>query len=335
MSVDPPNPLNFIGTKLTKNVLITGATGFLCSQLARRFLDDGCRVWGLTRNKARAQLLFGKDPLWTPIYQDVCDILELDVKFDYIIHGASPASPQLYQNFPVDVIKPNTLGTFRMLEYASVHKPTKFMFISSAAVYGDKLKEACDEHTPGAGNPLELRSCYEESKRLGENLTISYGHQFDIDTVILRPYHVYGPGMALGDGRVISDFVENAVNNQSIVIRGDGLTTRTLLFIDDFIDGALKALSEGKRGEAYNIGNPKVELSTLEMATIIGEIYKLDIQINAPKKEGYLPSPIDKMPINVARLVGLGWEPKVDFPAGIVKTIEYARSLHAMLADRV
>ena len=198
---------------MTKNVLITGATGFLCSQLTRRFLNKGYRVWGLTRNIDRAEALFAKDPLWTPIYQDVCENLELDVNFDFIIHGASPASPQLYKNFPVDIIKPNTLGTLRMLEYSSLHKPTKFMFISSAAVYGNRLNEACDEHTPGSGSPLELRSCYEESKRLGENLVISFGHQFDIDTVILRPYHVYGPGMALGDGRVISDFVENAVNN--------------------------------------------------------------------------------------------------------------------------
>jgi UDP-glucuronate decarboxylase len=308
-----------------KNILITGATGFLCSKLARKFLDEGCRVWGLTRNKARAEELFGKDLLWTPIYQDVCDMLDVDVNFDFIIHGASPASPQLYKNFPVDIIKPNTIGTLKMLEYALLHKPKKFMFVSSAAVYGDKLKDACDEHTPGSGNPLELRSCYEESKRMGENLVISFGHQYDIDTVIIRPYHVYGPGMALGDGRVISDFVENAVDNQPIVIRGDGLTTRTLLYVDDFVEGALKILFDGKRGEAYNIGNPFVDLSTLEMAKVIADIYQLEIKINAPKKEGYLPSPIDKMPINVSRLMSLGWVPKVNFQEGIVNTIENAR----------
>jgi nucleoside-diphosphate-sugar epimerase len=200
------------------------------------------------------------------------------------------------------------------------------MFISSAAVYGDRLNEACDEDTPGAGNPLELRSCYEESKRMGENLVISYDHQFDINTVILRPYHVYGPGMALGDGRVISDFVENAVNRQPILIRGDGLTTRTLLYIDDFIDGTLKVLSDGKRGTAYNIGNPYVELSTSEMAQTIADIYHLQVHINAPKKEGYLPSPIDKMPINVNRLLSLGWTPQINFSEGIAKTIEYFKT---------
>ena len=320
---------------MTKNVLITGATGFLCSQLTRRFLNKGYRVWGLTRNIDRAEALFAKDPLWTPIYQDVCENLELDVKFDFIIHGASPASPQLYKNFPVDIIKPNTLGTLRMLEYALVHKPSKFMFVSSAAVYGDKLSDACDEHTHGSGNPLELRSCYEESKRMGENLVISFGHQFDINTVILRPYHVYGPGMALGDGRVISDFVENAVNSQPIVIRGDGITTRTLLYIEDFVEGALKVLFDGERGQAYNIGNPYVELSTLEMAKVIAESYKLEIQINAPKKDGYLPSPIDKMPINVKRLLNLGWKPNVDFPEGIAKTIEHSRGINEMFTNRV
>jgi nucleoside-diphosphate-sugar epimerase len=321
--------------KMTKNVLITGATGFLCSQLARKFLNQGYRVWGLTRNRLRAKELFENYPLWTPIYQDVCETLELDVDFDFIIHGASPASPQLYKNFPVDIIKPNTIGTLKVLEYALLHKPTKFMFLSSAAVYGDKIKDACDEHTPGSGNPLELRSCYEESKRMGENLVISFGHQFDIDTVIIRPYHVYGPGMALGDGRVISDFVENAVNSQPVLIRGDGLTTRTLLYIDDFIEGALKVLFNGKRGEAYNIGNPYVELSTLEMAKVIAKIFNLDIQINVPIKDGYLPSPINKMPINVARLINLGWKPNVEFPEGIVKTIEYSRGINEMFTDRM
>ena len=90
---------------MNKNVLITGATGFLCSQLARKFLNEGCRVWGLTRNRAKAEELFANDPLWTPVYQDVCEALDLDVDFDFIIHGASPASPQLYKNFPVDIIK--------------------------------------------------------------------------------------------------------------------------------------------------------------------------------------------------------------------------------------
>ena len=307
----------------------------MCSQLARKFLNKGSRVWGLTRNRERAEELFGNEPLWTPVYQDVCETLDIDVDFDFIIHGASPASPQLYNNFPVDIIKPNTIGTLKVLEYALLHKPSKFMFVSSAAVYGDKLKDACDEHTSGSGNPLELRSCYEESKRMGENLVISFGHQYDIETVIIRPYHVYGPGMAIGDGRVISDFVENAVNAQPVVIRGDGLTTRTLLFIDDFVEGALKVLLDGKRGEAYNIGNPHVELSTLEMAEVIAEIYQLKIQINVPKKEGYLPSPINKMPINVTRLMNLGWRPKVDFPEGIAKTIEYSKGKNEMFAHRL
>jgi UDP-glucuronate decarboxylase len=320
---------------MSDRVLVTGATGFLCSSIVRRLLKNGYRVWGLTRNRSKADALFGQHPLWTPIFQDVCDPLRLNVTFDYIVHGASPASPQYYQNFPVSVIKPNTLGTLSVLEYTLQHKPKRFLFISSAAVYGERLKDACDEHTSGLGNPLDLRSCYEESKRMGENLTISYDHQFDIDTVILRPYHVYGPGMALGDGRVISDFVENAVKREAIVIRGDGRTTRTLLYIDDFVDGALKVLFSGERREAYNIGNPDVELSTLQMATEISKLYSLEIKINAPKKDGYLPSSIDKMPINIFRLQRLGWTPKVDFPQGILNTIEHASGVNEMFANRM
>jgi nucleoside-diphosphate-sugar epimerase len=317
---------------MKKNVLITGATGFLCSNLAKNFMADGFRVWGLTRNSSRSLELFGDNPLWTPVFQDVCEPIVSHCDFDYIIHGASPASPLLYKNFPVDVIKPNTLGTLRALEHAAKCKAARFLYISSAAVYGERLKDACTENTSGLGNPLELRSCYEESKRMGENLVISFGHQFNIDTVILRPYHVYGPGMGLGDGRVISDFVENAVKRENIQIRGDGRTTRTLLYISDFVSGAEKVLFEGLRGEAYNIGNPYVELSTLEMAQTISELYNLRVNVNSPQRAGYLASPIDKMPINVSRLLGLGWLPTVDFKEGIRMTIEHARGSYEMPA---
>ena len=310
---------------MTSKVLITGATGFLCAKLAESLLSEGNEVWGLCRNKSKAEILFGTHKLWHPIFQDVCQALDLDIHFDYIIHGASPASPQMYKSYPVDVIKPNTIGTFLLLEYARKLPPKKFMFISSAAVYGEKLAGPCDENTPGIGNPLELRSCYEESKRLGENLVVSFGHQYGINNVMLRPYHVYGPGMSLDDGRVISDFVGNARRSEDIVIRGDGKASRTLLYIDDFIEGTLKVLLNGPNGEAFNIGNPYAELTTKEMADIISHIYGLKVVVNAPVKEGYLPSPISKMPINVNKLLDLGWVPKVNFKEGITKTIEGTR----------
>jgi len=310
---------------MTNKVLITGATGFLCAKLAERLLAEGNEVWGLCRNKSKAEILFGTHKSWHPIFQDVCQALDLDIHFDYIIHGASPASPQMYKSYPVDVIKPNTIGTFLLLEYARKLPPKKFMFISSAAVYGEKLAGPCDENTPGIGNPLELRSCYEESKRLGENLVVSFGHQYGINNVMLRPYHVYGPGMSLDDGRVISDFVGNARRSEDIVIRGDGKASRTLLYIDDFIEGTLKVLLNGPNGEAFNIGNPYAELTTKEMADIISHIYGLKVIVNAPVKDGYLPSPISKMPINVNKLLDLGWVPKVNFKEGITKTIEGTR----------
>jgi UDP-glucuronate decarboxylase len=303
-------------------VLITGVTGFLCSKLAKKLLEDGHEVWGLCRNPTKASELFGAYPLYKSIIQDVCESLDLNIQFDYIVHGASPASPQMYKNYPVDVIKPNTIGTYLLLQYARMHPPKNFMFISSAAVYGEKLSEPCDENTPGVGNPLELRSCYEESKRLGENLVVSFCHQYDVNGVILRPYHVYGPGMSLGDGRVVSDFVGNAKKCEDIIIRGDGKTSRTLLYIDDFVDGALMVLFKGANAEAYNIGNPYVELTTKEMADTISSIYGLNVIVNAPVKEGYLPSPISKMPINVNKLLDLGWTPVVGFDQGIKMTIE-------------
>jgi UDP-glucuronate decarboxylase len=302
--------------------LITGATGFLCSKLTERLLSEGNEVWGLCRNTVKADEMFGKHKMWHPIFQDVCQVLDLDISFDYIIHGASPASPQMYKNHPVDVIRPNTIGTFYMLEYARRWPPKNFMFISSAAVYGDSLSKPCDEDTPGVGNPLELRSCYEESKRLGENLVVAFSHQYNLNVSIIRPYHVYGPGMSVGDGRVISDFVGNAKNREDILIRGDGNANRTLLYIDDFIDGALIVLFSGVSGQAYNIGNPNVELTTKEMAETISSIYGLKVVVNSPVKEGYLPSKIDRMPINVNKLMHLGWKPKVGFYEGIKRTVE-------------
>jgi nucleoside-diphosphate-sugar epimerase len=307
---------------MKNKVLITGATGFLCSKLTKRLLAEGNEVWGLCRNIEKANKIFGNSRFWHPIFQDVCQALDLDINFDYIIHGASPATPQMYKSYPVDVIKPNTIGTLFMLEYARRRPPKKFMFISSAAVYGENLSKPCNEDTPGIGNPLELRSCYEESKRLGENLVVSFGHQYDINNSIIRPYHVYGPGMSLGDGRVISDFVLNAKNRENILIRGDGNTSRTLLYIEDFIDGALTVLFNGLNGNAYNVGNPDAELTTRDMANTIASIYGLKVIINIPVKEGYLPSPITRMPIDVNKLLALGWRPKVSFYEGIKITVE-------------
>ena len=222
-----------------------------------------------------------------------------------------------------------------MLEFASRSNCKRFLFISSAAVYGDRLNQGCDESTSGSGNPLDLRSCYEESKRLGENLVVSYGHQFNVNTVIVRPYHVYGPLMALGDGRVVSDFVENAVRREKIRIRGDGRATRTLLYIDDFVSGIMKILEHGARGQAYNLGNPYVELSTLEMASIISKLYDIDIELNAPVKQGYSPSPIQRMPINVSKVFSLGWQPKIGFSEGIKNTIDFSRKFYEMPTNRL
>ena len=221
-----------------KNILITGANGFLPAYMVETilYLNDiifkkKVKVIALVRNIEKAQERFARhinrDDL-SFLVQDVCDPINYNGKLDYIVHAASQASPKYYGADPVGTLSANVLGTINLLKIASKNPIKAFLYFSSSEVYGnvEADKNPIKEDGYGYLDPINIRSCYAESKRMGENICISWEHQYGIPVKIVRPFHIYGPGMSLDDGRVYADFVSNIVNNNDIIMKSDGKAIR-------------------------------------------------------------------------------------------------------------
>ena len=319
-------------------VLISGAAGFLPAYMVETFLYLNEKkflnisVIGMVRNLTKARARFKKHES-----NNLLSLVEHDVsesayptfeKIDYIIHAASQASPVFYKTDPVGTLKANSLGTINLLELARIHKVKDFLFFSSGEIYGQVAADQIPirEETFGLVNPVDFRSCYAESKRLGETACVSYSTQYAFSTKIVRPFHTYGPGMSLTDGRVFSDFVSNIVNNQNIVLKSDGKAIRPYCYLSDAIIGFFTILLKGKSGEAYNIGNPEAEVSVRELAERLLTLYpeknlRLDHQTR-DKNDPYVESPIQRNCPDITKARALGWTPKHSIESGFKKTIE-------------
>lgn len=321
-----------------KTILITGANGFLPAYLVETFLylnfvnpNNNVKVVALVRNIDNAKTRFRdyKDvPNLEFILQDVSDPIRLSKKIDYIIHAASQASPKYYGLDPVGTLKANVLGTINLLNLATYNKIESFLYFSSSEVYGelDASQIPINENTFGFVNPTSVRACYPESKRMGENICVSYYHQYEVPTKIVRPFHTYGPGMKLDDGRVYADFVSDILRNRNISIHSDGSAIRAFCYLTDATIAFIKVLLEGENGEAYNVGNPNEEYSILELAETLVHLYpekKLKIfkQINK-KDSGYLKSPLTHNTPNISKINQLNWFPLVTVQEGFKRTIQ-------------
>jgi len=266
------------------------------------------KVIGLVRNRERALARFAhyknRDDLEL-LVQDVCDTVTLD-KIDYIIHAASQASPKYYEKDPVGTLAPNVLGTHNLLSLARCKKVESFLFFSSGAVY-DYV------------DPMNVRSCYAESKRMGETMCVSWFHQHGVPTKIVRPFHTYGPGMRFDDGRVFADFVADIVHNRDIVVESGGSATRAFCYISDAVAGFFTVLFKGEVGEAYNVGNDRTEISIQELAELLVALFpekELEVRI-----KGYLGSSVKRKCPDISKICGLGWEPEVSLEQGFLRTV--------------
>nr|WP_315418502.1 NAD-dependent epimerase/dehydratase family protein [uncultured Pedobacter sp.] len=320
-----------------RTILITGANGVLPAYLVEsllylNFLDstNNVKVIALVRNLENAKQRF-VDYLNNPnldfIIQDVSDQININQKIDFIIHAASQASPKFYGIDPVGTLKANVLGTLNLLDLAVKHNVLSFLYFSSAEIYGevDYSLIPIKEDTFGYLDPTNVRSCYAESKRMGENICVSYFKQYKVPTKSVRPFHTYGPGMKLDDGRVYADFVANVLENKNIEIKSDGSSVRAFCYITDSTIGFLKVLLDGIDGESYNIGNPNEEYSILELATIVINIFpekmlKLKTKVDSTDTN-YLKSPFIRNSPDISKMKSLGWIPKVDVKAGFKRTI--------------
>jgi len=307
-------------------VLVTGGAGFIGSHLCERLMNDGHEVLCLdnffTGSKNNILPLLGT-PRFELIRHDITEPILLEV--DQIYHLACPASPVHYQYNPVKTIKTSVMGTINMLGLAKrVRAP--ILLASTSEVYGDPQVHPQPEAYWGNVNPIGIRSCYDEGKRVAETLMMDYHRQNGVDIRIVRIFNTFGPRMAEHDGRVVSNFIVQALKGEEITVYGDGSQTRSFCYVSDLVDGLVRMMScDGFIGPV-NLGNP-VETTIIEFARRIIALTGSDSQIV------YKPLPSDdpqqRQPdITLARTM-LGWEPLVPLGAGLEKTVNYFSGLGA------
>jgi dTDP-glucose 4,6-dehydratase len=306
-------------------VLVTGAAGFLGSHLCDRFVADGHTVVGLdnfiTGHPDNIAHLTGTAN-FTFIRHDVSTPVYVAGELHGVLHFASPASPVDYLEFPIQTLKVGSLGTHNALGVAK-EKRARFMLASTSEVYGDPLEHPQTERYWGNVNPVGPRGVYDEAKRFAEAMTMAYHRYHGIDTRIVRIFNTYGPRMRPRDGRVVSNFIVQALTGEPLTIYGDGSQTRSFCYVDDEIDGIYR-LFHGGDSEPTNVGNPE-EYTVADLARIVLDLTGSDSPIE------YRPLPADdprqrRPDISRARNV-LGWEPRVPVREGVARTIEYFRSL--------
>ncbi len=309
-------------------VLITGAAGFLGSHLCDRLIQEGHQVVGMdnfiTGNPNNLAHLAG-NPNFSFIRHDVSNFIFVPGSLDAVLHLASPASPNPdspygYVNLPIQTMKAGALGTHNTLGVARANQ-CAFLLASTSEIYGDPLEHPQKESYWGHVDPIGIRSVYDEAKRFAEALTMAYHRFHGIDTRIARIFNTYGPRMRLDDGRVVPNFLTQALHHQPLTIYGDGSQTRSFCYVDDLIEGLYRLLLSSEH-DPINLGNP-AEISVLELAELInrltnnpaGVVFKPDKRIQS--------DPQKRQPdISKAREI-LHWEPKVSLEEGLRRTIEF------------
>jgi UDP-glucuronate decarboxylase len=318
-----------------KTVLIAGANGFLPAYMVKTILyinelDKGLpiKVIALIRNQSKAEERFAAYLNRSDLQFFVSDIskpLHVDEQVDFIIHAASQASPKFYASDPVGTLSANTIGTFNLLQFAKEKQVEKFLYFSSSEVYGSVASnDSISETNYGVVDPLSVRSCYAESKRMGENMCVSFCEQYQIPVSIVRPFHTYGPGLSLDDGRVFADFVACIVNGKNIEMNSDGSAVRSFCYLADATVGFFTVLLLGAEKHAYNIGNPKASVSIKQLAESLAGLYpeKGIKTVFKEKSDGYLPSAFLKLTPNISKADELGWDPETLIEEGFKRTIE-------------
>lgn len=305
-------------------ILVTGGAGFLGSHLCDRLLAEGHDViamdnliTGTTDNIAH----LAGNRCFQFIHHDVTNYIYIKGPLDAILHFASPASPIDYMELPIQTLKVGSLGTHNALGLAMA-KGARFLLASTSEVYGDPLVHPQPESYWGNVNPIGPRGVYDEAKRFAEAMTMAYHRYHGLDTRIVRIFNTYGPRMRLRDGRVVPNFVGQALRREPLTVYGDGKQTRSFCYVSDLIEGIYRLLMSDEV-EPVNIGNP-TEMTILEFATLINEL------TGNPAGIRFEPLPKDdpkqRQPdISKARRV-LGWEPKVDLRTGMTQTVEWFKA---------
>lgn len=304
---------------------MSGAAGFIGSHFCDRLMAEGHQVLGLDNfmtGDARNLEHLGANPSFEFRQCDVCDPVAVDGPVDAVLHLASFASPKNYLEHPIETLDVGSAGTRNMLELAR-HKQARFLLTSTSECYGDPLVHPQVETYWGNVNPVGARSCYDESKRYAEALTMAYNRVYKLRTNIARIFNTYGPRMQLDDGRVVPAFIDQALQGKPLSVFGDGSQTRSFCYVQDLVDGLYRLVLSEER-YPVNLGNPE-EMTILEFAERIRRLMGAKAQLE------FKPLPEDdpqkRQPdISKAKKL-LGWEPRVSLEDGLRQTIEYFQAV--------
>ncbi|MDD4953417.1 MAG: SDR family oxidoreductase [Candidatus Omnitrophica bacterium] len=316
-----------------KHIVITGGAGFIGSHLCGRLIKEDYRVICLdnliTGSLENIRHLL-KENKFKFIKHDVTRYIDIKGSLDYVLHFASPASPQDYLKFPIQTLKVGSLGTHNALGLAR-QKKAKFMLASTSEVYGDPLEHPQPETYWGNVNPVGIRGCYDEAKRFAEAITMAYRRVHNIDTRIIRIFNTYGPRMRLHDGRVVPNFIYQALTNKPLTVYGRGKQTRSFCYVDDLVEGIFR-LMQVKADRPVNLGNP-CEFSIMELARLVIKLTGTKIKII------FQPLPQDdprqrKPDITKATKL-IHWRPKVELAEGLDKTINWFKAKKALSLTRL
>ncbi len=315
------------------NVFVSGGAGFIGSHLCARLLDEGyavlCADNLLTGSLRNIEALL-ENPRFSFLQQDVTE--PLDFEADVVFHLASPASPVGYMEHPFETILANSLGTYRLLQRVR-EIGAKFLISSTSEAYGDPLIHPQREDYFGNVNPVGPRACYDESKRLGETITMEFYRQYGVDARIVRIFNTYGPHSQMDDGRIIPNFITQALDGRPLTVHGDGSQTRSLCYVTDLVDGLMRALFKPETaGEIYNLGNPE-EHTVREYAELIIRLCGSSSELTfEPKRQD---DPERRRP-DISKARGkLGWRPTVDLEDGMRRTIAWFEQERARRAIEV
>lgn len=319
----------------SKSILVTGGLGLICSSVVDVLIayneqcDANITIYVADINKSGFAARYGEYPFVKYVSYDATKQIVFDCNVDFIIHGAGVASPELYVSKPVETMLSNFNGVLNLLEYARNHNTKRMLYISSSEVYGTKdTADAFEENKFGSVNINAVRSSYSEAKRASEVLCKSYSSEYDVDTVIVRPGHIYGPTASPRDKRISSEFAYLAAEGKTLEMKSSGLQKRSYCYSLDCAAAILIALMNGEKGESYNIGHNEIT-SIREMAQILAEAGNVKLKINAPTEKDLKQfNPMDNSSLNNEKIKAIGYKDTFSVKEGLSHTVKILKELY-------
>lgn len=312
-----------------KSILITGATGLIGSfaadmlLYANRMKNAGIEIYLLARDENRLKVRFASSVDESRLHfiiQDIVNHLQLITPVDYIVHAAGDGFPAAFREHPVETMTPALFGTYQLLQYARKNALQKFLYISSGEIYGKTVstEHAFTEDESGYLDSMNVRSCYPMAKRCAETLCASFGEQYHIPVVVVRPSHVFGACTSINDNRATVQFLNEAAAGKNIIMHSDGRQMRSYTYVADCVSGIFSAMLNGTNGEAYNIANTASRVTIAEFAGILANKAGVNCIMKAPSENEYMEhSPIEYAVLDATKLERLGWRSKYDIDKGI------------------